>query len=61
MSDGRVFTNYLPNCQMNKEMEGKQGLTNNNDYKEYIQKNADAVMTMFTSSAPEKPQGGLSV
>ena len=61
MSDGRVFTNYLPNCQMNKEMEGKQGLTNNNDYKEYIQKNADAVMTMFTSSAPEKPQGCLSV
>ena len=61
MSDGRVFTNYLPNCQMNKQMESKQGLTNNNDYKDYIQKNADAVMAMFTSKVPEKPQGCLSV
>lgn len=61
MSDGRVFTNYLPNCQMNKMMEKQNGFSNNNEYKEYIQKNAEAVMAQFTSSVPEKPQGCLSV
>jgi len=61
MSDGRAFTNYEPNCQMNKTMETGQGLTNNNDYKTYIQNNAEAVMAMFTTAAPEKPKGCLSV
>ena len=61
MSDGRVFTNYLPNCQMNKTMEGNKGLTNNTEYKEYIQKNAAIVMAQFTSNVPEKPQGCLSI
>lgn len=61
MSDGRVFTNYLPNCQMNKMMETSNGFSNNNQYKEYVQKNAKQVMEMFTSTVPEKPQGCLSV
>ena len=61
MADGRGFTNYLPNCQMNKIMESKNGLTNNNDYKTYIQNNADAVMAASTSKVPDKPQGCASV
>ena len=56
MSDGRVFTNYSSNCELNNNMQ--QGTsTNNVEYKKYIQNNAQIIMDKFTSSVPAKPAG----
>lgn len=52
MSDARAFTNYLPNCQLNNMISNNQGFHNNIQYKEYIQKNAEAVMNQFSQQGP---------
>ena len=49
MSDARAFTNYLPNCQLNNMMSTNKGFSNNVEYKEYIQKNAEEVMNQFST------------
>ena len=55
MSDGRVFTNYSSNCELNNNMQN--GSTNNVEYKKYIQNNAQTIMDKFTSSVPSSPAG----
>ena len=50
MQDGRIFTNYLPNCQLNNSIQSSQKVLNNVDYKSYIQQNAGQIMNDFTSS-----------
>ena len=50
MSDGRIFTNYLPNCQINNTISSQNGFLNNVDYKQFIQQNSEEVMKVFTSS-----------
>jgi len=59
MSDGRVFTNYSSNCELNVQLQNNAYSTNNVEYKNYIQKNAQAVMNQFTSSVPAKKTGCL--
>lgn len=49
MADGRAFTSYSTNCQMNNIIQTTNGFSNNVDYKQYIQSNAQNVMDMFTS------------
>ena len=52
MSDGRVFTNYSSNCELNINVQNGVNANNNVEYKKYIQKNAQSVMNQFTSSVP---------
>lgn len=59
MSDGRVFTNYHANCQVNNEVQKTTGSTTNVDYKAYIQANAQQIMDQFTAAVPPQPQGCL--
>ena len=59
MSDGRVFTNYSSNCELNNNVQNGTSSTNNVQYKNYIQKNAQAVMDQFTSSVPVPKNGCL--
>ncbi len=59
MSDGRVFTNYSSNCELNMNLQNNGHSSNNVEYKKYIQKNAEAVMNQFTSSIPESKTGCL--
>ena len=59
MSDGRVFTNYSSNCELNMKVQNSAYSTNNVEYKNYIQKNAQAVMDQFTSSVPDPKTGCL--
>jgi len=53
MADGRMFTSYSTNCQMNDLIQTNKGFTNNVEYKNYIQNNAINVMDMFTSHIKE--------
>ena len=57
MSDGRVFTNYSSNCELNIKVQNGTNSLNNVEYKKYIQKNAQAVMNQFTSSVPNPKSG----
>ena len=58
MSDGRVFTNYASNCELNVNLQ--KGISSNNvEYKNYIQNNAKQIMDKFTSSAPSTKTGCL--
>ena len=47
MSDGRSFTSYLPNCQLNMNLQESKNISNNVDYKEYIQKNSKKMLNDF--------------
>ena len=60
MSDGRVFTNYSSNCELNNNIQNGKS-SNNVEYKQYIQNNAESVMKMFTSSVPDKKTGCLPI
>lgn len=44
MSDGRAFTNWESSCQMNASIQEKQKLANDSLYREWLQKNASAIM-----------------
>lgn len=57
MSDGRIFTNYLPNCQLNNMIQSKNQFTNNVEYKKFIQNNSEQVRNSFTQSNPAPVSG----
>ena len=59
MSDGRVFTNYSSNCELNMNVQNNTQSTNNVEYKKYIQQNAKQIMEKFTSSVPQPKSGCL--
>ena len=44
MSDGRAFTNYLSNCQMNSIIQEKNNISNDAAYRKFLQENAKAIM-----------------
>lgn len=36
MSDGRAFTDYRPSCEINAELMEENNITNNRDYRKFI-------------------------
>jgi hypothetical protein len=44
MSDGRVFTSYLPNCELNRALQQNYGTNDVHSYRYYLQQNAEKVM-----------------
>lgn len=44
MNDDRLFNNYLLNSQLNKYIKNVNGLTNENEYRLFLQKNASKIM-----------------
>ena len=44
MSDGRSFTDYSPSCSMNNKLKETFKLNTNNDYRQYLQNNADKII-----------------
>ena len=44
MSDGRVFTSYLPNCDLNNTLQIQYGTPDIHAYRKYLQLNAEKVM-----------------
>lgn len=43
MSDGRCFTSYIPNCELNKRLMQTSN-TSNNEYRSYLQTNAETLI-----------------
>jgi len=44
MSDGRAFTSYESNCQMNMLNMSRLNMTDNNVYRKYLQDNAEMLI-----------------
>ncbi len=44
MSDARVFTSYLPNCELNAVLQKQYGTKDAHAYRYFLQQNADKVM-----------------
>ena len=53
-ADGRAFTDYYPNCQMNRDIQEQYGLTNTYDFRQFLQRNADALRNQDRSFAYRK-------
>ena len=47
MSDGRCFTSVIPNCQLNENLKKRFNITSNNDYRIYLQENAEQIMNQM--------------
>lgn len=43
-ADGRAYTNFFPNCQMNRNIQESFNLTNTYDYRMFLQRNANKLM-----------------
>jgi hypothetical protein len=46
MSDGRCFTSYIPNSQMNENMKHIYKTTSNGEYRQLLQNDKDMVSKM---------------
>jgi len=44
MDDSRLFTNYLPNSKLNTYITKINNITNNDEYRVFLQKNASKIM-----------------
>lgn len=44
MSDGRAFTSYVSSCQMNAEIQSKNGIQDDTQYRQFLQKNSEKIM-----------------
>ena len=44
MSDGRLYTNYLLNSKLNSYVKKVNNITDEHDYRNFLQKNASTIM-----------------
>lgn len=44
MEDGRIFTNYMNNTRLNEYIKDANDITNNHEYRLFLQKNAEKMM-----------------
>ena len=45
MSDGRAFSNWQPTAALNEQIRAREHIKTNWEYREYLQKNANAIMS----------------
>lgn len=51
MSDARVFTDYNPNCELNNIIQKNYNVTNSNEYRNFLQNNAEQLIKDFSKNA----------
>lgn len=54
MADGRCFTSYIPNSQMDANFQKSNDIRSNNEYRSFLQKNAEQFMTKMTEMCENK-------
>ena len=52
MADGRQFTEWRSNCRLNNEIKNKLNITNDHDYRLYLQRNAEKVKSELFVQLP---------
>lgn len=56
MSDGRCFTSYMPNCELNTQIKSLNKIDNNSEYRSFLQQNADQFMKQMQSTCKHSEQ-----
>jgi hypothetical protein len=57
MSDGRAFTSYVSNCHMNMAMMKQLQTHDTNQYRKFLQDNADMIMELQANIAKQHTNG----
>lgn len=47
MSDGRCFTSFISNCQLNENIKSRNQLNGNNEYRKFLQENTEQLLKDF--------------
>ena len=50
ISDGRLFTSYVPRKDLNIQLMKQVKVTNNNDYKDFLQNNGEQIILSIQST-----------
>lgn len=58
MADGRIFTDYEPNCELNNNIQEAHNLKNSYVYRQYLIKNADTLID--TNRSTNATQNGCA-
>jgi hypothetical protein len=49
LEDGRAFTDYNPNCEINNAIQKKYKVTDSHEYRAFLQNNAEKLMKELSS------------
>lgn len=58
LEDSRIFTDWRSNCQINMDIQKKYGITDSNQYRQFLHDNSDKLINdnnVFTSENPNCP------
>lgn len=44
MADGRCFTTYIPDCELNNNIQNRNNISNSSEYRRFLQTNATTLM-----------------
>ena len=53
-TDGRTLTDYRPSCDVENMMKAASGSMNNNEYRMYLQRNAEAIIAAQRAESAAK-------
>lgn len=56
MSDGRCFTSYIPSCELNTQIQSLNKIENNSQYRSFLQKNTDKLITQMQTMCKHSDQ-----
>tara|TARA_Y100000816_G_C26062804_1_gene558250 strand:+ start:945 stop:1178 length:234 start_codon:yes stop_codon:yes gene_type:complete len=56
MSDGRCFTSFISSCKLNENIKRSVNVSNNNSYRQFLQDNADVIMSDFETICNKESQ-----
>lgn len=51
MSDGRSYADWTPSAVLTEQIRKRENIQTNSDYRAYLQKNADSIMSFNRSMA----------
>lgn len=54
MADGRCFTSYIPNSQMDANFQMSNEIKSNNEYRMFLQQNAEKFMSEMTNMCMDR-------
>lgn len=52
-SGAREFTNFMPNCSLNKFLQEKYNVNNSHEFRHYLQANAEQIMKDLADCNPK--------
>ena len=54
MSDGRAYSDWTPSALLTEQIRKRENITTNSEYRAYLQKHADSIMSFNRSMASQQ-------